>query len=301
MATLYETFKRLEKTFEPIQRQMVQVESRLEPIIREIEKNQQMFGAVHAEIVEKFSPMTTIADRLSVIPFAKTNRLVELLTELEFDFKKITPNWDNLPRDIEEALLYLAKQGWFFPVFNERFVTLFNFHQIAMEEKPEKLDEKMVDFLEGDLDNIEKYLIKSYPHRRKIFNSAFKAHRKGDYELAILAFFSQVDGICWDAAKYTYFQKRNSKPLIGVHIQTMLLQGYSQGLTSVLTNNFPISYNHRERGNGENSYSGLNRHTVMHGECLDYGTKENSFKAISLLYYVALALEYISIGNEDIV
>ena len=35
----------------------------------------------------------------------------------------------------------------------------------------------------------------------------------------------------------------------------------------------------------------LNRHAVMHGESLDFDTKMNSLRALSLLNYVALALD----------
>ena len=34
----------------------------------------------------------------------------------------------------------------------------------------------------------------------------------------------------------------------------------------------------------------LNRHEVLHGESVDYGTEINSLKAISLLYYIASVL-----------
>ena len=34
----------------------------------------------------------------------------------------------------------------------------------------------------------------------------------------------------------------------------------------------------------------LNRHQVLHGEVVDYGTEENSLKAISLLNYCATVL-----------
>ncbi|RDD80115.1 hypothetical protein DVJ77_18395 [Dyella tabacisoli] len=34
-------------------------------------------------------------------------------------------------------------------------------------------------------------------------------------------------------------------------------------------------------------FVGLNRHTVLHGESVDYGTKENGLRAISLLNYVS--------------
>ena len=42
-----------------------------------------------------------------------------------------------------------------------------------------------------------------------------------------------------------------------------------------------------------NGSTGLNRHAVMHGESLDYDTKEKSLRALSLLNYVAVALNLI--------
>ena len=33
-------------------------------------------------------------------------------------------------------------------------------------------------------------------------------------------------------------------------------------------------------------FCGLNRHMVLHGESIDYGTKKNSLKTISLINYV---------------
>ncbi len=41
----------------------------------------------------------------------------------------------------------------------------------------------------------------------------------------------------------------------------------------------------------ETGYRGLNRHTVMHGGCTDYGTQENSLKAFSLLFLIVTLAE----------
>lgn len=60
----------------------------------------------------------------------------------------------------------------------------------------------------------------------------------------------------------------------------------------------PVSYSQGKRKRNAN-FSELNRHMVMHGDSVDYGTKKNSLKAISLLYYVAKALEYTESISED--
>jgi len=61
-------------------------------------------------------------------------------------------------------------------------------------------------------------------------------------------------------------------------------------LLSPLAQILPISASQRERQDGTTA---LNRHMVLHGESLDYGTKANSLKAISLINYVTQIL-----GNE---
>jgi hypothetical protein len=56
--------------------------------------------------------------------------------------------------------------------------------------------------------------------------------------------------------------------------------------------NFMKSANERKKAaqaSGE-SFTALNRHQVIHGECWDYGTEINSLKAFSFLAFVGLHL-----------
>ncbi len=50
----------------------------------------------------------------------------------------------------------------------------------------------------------------------------------------------------------------------------------------------PISASEDER---DDRFSGLNRHMILHGESLDYGTRINSLKAISYINYVTQVLK----------
>ncbi len=55
-------------------------------------------------------------------------------------------------------------------------------------------------------------------------------------------------------------------------------------MLSALKEHLPITKSAYEREAGFNQ---LNRHQVVHGESLDYGTETNSLKAISFLFYIA--------------
>ena len=52
----------------------------------------------------------------------------------------------------------------------------------------------------------------------------------------------------------------------------------------------PIIYSEKQRGE---NFNYLNRHQIMHGESLDYGTEINSYKVISLLLYIVQVSEII--------
>ena len=58
-------------------------------------------------------------------------------------------------------------------------------------------------------------------------------------------------------------------------------------LRVLLDNDWPLIMARNER---PGDFTELNRHQVLHGEVVDYGTEENSLKAISLLNYCATVL-----------
>ena len=49
--------------------------------------------------------------------------------------------------------------------------------------------------------------MRDYPEREFVLRPAGDAHLRGEYSLSIMAFFSQIDGICFDAfQKYIFFR-----------------------------------------------------------------------------------------------
>ncbi len=290
MATLVKIIKQLEKTFAPVEKQFIWTEKIIEPLALKIVRDCEMLK----ETITHQSFRFGLLERLLSPTFFE---FVRFLKESEESIKDIELSWDINHENITRALLFLAGRGWFFPIFNVQIITLINFYELAQSGDLDEPDRQMDSFFENNFDHIKKYLFEKYPHRRHLLYSGMKAHKAEEYELAILLFFSQVDGFCWDDTKCIYFKKKKSKPEIGAKVQIEPHRKFAGSMLSGLTNSFPVAYNERERNSVEEFYSGPNRHTVMHGEDLDYGTKENSLKALSLLYYIALALEFVGMGN----
>jgi hypothetical protein len=84
--------------------------------------------------------------------------------------------------------------------------------------------------------------------------------------------------------------RATKKPASSAYVSAIVGDEMSAAMLSVLSNVLPINATERERANfldarGLTDWRELNRHTVLHGESLDYGTRINSLKAISLINY----------------
>ena len=53
---------------------------------------------------------------------------------------------------------------------------------------------------------------------------------------------------------------------------------------------WPLAMTRGKRAQQPRDFTELNRHRVLHGEVTNYGTEQNSLKAISLLNYCATVL-----------
>ena len=62
--------------------------------------------------------------------------------------------------------------------------------------------------------------------------------------------------------------------------------GYTANYLHPLEITLPLWMSEGDRAKGGGPFAKLNRHQVLHGESVDYGTEENSLKAISLLNYL---------------
>lgn len=201
-----------------------------------------------------------------------------------------------LPPRYRAALVELAERGWYFDkemAFLMPHTLAAVFAQKGAEDEAEAL---LVEHFRARLDAIEAAVCERFPRREKIVRSAMNAHRNGLFELSIPPLLAQVDGICKDTIGVEFFmriRKRREEsseppqPLAARYATLPRHTDWDAAWLSPLTSIGQVSKSESERGG---DFVGLNRHQVMHGESVDYGTELNSLKAISLLNYVCQVL-----------
>ena len=192
---------------------------------------------------------------------------------------------EDVPEQEEKGLQVIAEEGWFFdPEMPFGFLLKM---EVLVKEDSRKFSSQLNDCFVGhfgeQLDNIEKKLAISYPHREHLLLEAFSAHRRGEYSLSVRAFFSEADGIFGEIFPgKSLFMREQRESAINEYAsgtQSPFLRKYYRLFLLKL----PLWVSKPER---DGSFSGLNRHQVLHGESLDYDTEENSLKAISLLCFL---------------
>ena len=154
------------------------------------------------------------------------------------------------------------------------------------DSEPDAIEEIMREVFRERLDDIEAKLADAYPHRAAILREAFDAHRQSNFNLAVPVLLAQADGIWRDRIDRNLFSGGTEHA-----IQALLAQvedTNSRELVLALnTPDWPLAQPESRRSE---DFSGLNRHLVLHGQATDYGTEENSLRAIAFLNYCAFVL-----------
>ena len=221
------------------------------------------------------------ASRKSLEPIlAEAEKFRKSLERLQQSFRKLLPK-------TQEALILLGKHGWYVD-FEILPHSLWEIKKALEEGSVQEVEEAFVEYLEERVDEIEASIVGRFPSRKKVIKAAFSAHRRREYELSIPVFLAQTDGICKEVIGEHFFMKKKKKPCTAIYVNQIAADTLLAALLSPLAHNLPISFSERKRGP---DFTELNRHMVLHGESLDYGTKINSLKAISLINYVAHVLK----------
>jgi hypothetical protein len=206
---------------------------------------------------------------------------------LDLQFDEIRKSFKDLPPRTQEALLILGEHGWFLDM-DMSLPGLWELKRALAEGEVEEAEEALAEYFQGRVDEIEASIVERYPHRAHLIRAAFRAHRLEEYVLSIPVLLAQVDGICKEVFDQYFFRKKNKRPRTAIYVDQIVQDTYRAALLSPLARILPINASEGERAV---DCFALNRHTVLHGESLDYGNKSNGLKAISLINYVARVLE----------
>ena len=199
-------------------------------------------------------------------------------------FRKAIEEW---PERQREAIVTIAKHGWFL----DRDMPLgvpTEFARALDERHVEEVTEVITEYFRKNIDEIEKRLEKHCPRRMCVLREAFDAHREGKYSLSIPVFLSQADGIWWDEFSESVFQVQGRSRAAQDYIEENR-SDYFTAFFDIFEEQVPLWVSASERSQ---SFDQLNRHLVLHGEAVDYGSEENSLKAISFLNWLCWMLDW---------
>jgi hypothetical protein len=202
----------------------------------------------------------------------------------------------------------IARYGWFIDLdmpirhIQESAETLRSLSEEHQDAPPlsllEEIDENAVRYYEERYSDIKASILSRFRARDHILGPAFDAHEQGLYCLSIPVFIAQADGIFRELRGFGLFSwHKSDAPSDYMEIRKSILDGIFDRHELAWSDLVPLLFHFKldgsipfifstkeERGQCE-SY---NRHAIMHGLCTFYGTKENSFRYISLLSLLRL-------------
>ena len=199
---------------------------------------------------------------------------------------RIRESLERQDREEGAAAKILAQHGWYAdPDLTsgsaQALAALFKGGQV------EKGNETQCLLVERRLPEIEAAIVKAQPKRAVIIGQAFSAHRRGEYALSIPVLLAQADGICNDLfAVQLYARRRNSPEMKLVEKLGSVAVQIGSAIIPLLEAS-PIAWNQNER---KTAGPILNRHAVIHGEDVDYGTRINGCRAVSYIHYTSTYL-----------
>jgi hypothetical protein len=279
MSPALEAQEALRKSIQPIIETQNSLQKALEPILAQQEILKKLAESVQI-------PRFGIPD-LSRFAIQATDFQRSIQQLVAPAFKQLHKTFLELPLRTREALLLLGAQGWYLDL-EMPIPGLWQLKDALAEGNVTEAEEALIEYFESRLSEIEKSITERFPHRGHLVRAAFNAHRRQEYELSIPVLLAQTDGICKEVVNQYLFMKQNKRPRTAIYVEQIAADSYTAALLSPLAQTLPISASEGERPEDSNA---LNRHTVLHGESLNYGSKVNSLKAISLINYVAHVLE----------
>jgi hypothetical protein len=143
----------------------------------------------------------------------------------------------------------------------------------------------LIEYFRRNASRLERGISDLYPDRAIVISTAFKAYSDGQYILAIPVFLAQADGVSKELLSKCFFTPRKSIREAQKLFQNGLLDDYSRLLLAPLVEFGTIREN---TGNLVGKSNCLNRHAILHGIDLAYGTETNALKCISLLAYLLM-------------
>lgn len=133
--------------------------------------------------------------------------------------------------------------------------------------------------------------------RSHILESAIKAHVQGEYVLAIPVFLTQIEGIIASGFRFTGWMngKKLKEHLDSVLHEALIIKNENEAFRGFFTNILMATFFH-----GNSMKIQPNRHAILHGADIQYGTEANSLKLILVIENLRRLFRFESLENGGV-
>lgn len=270
----------------------VTVDTALQDLVRSLQEHQEAISAVverfHRVIEEVACQVERSTKALEEnLQSALQSALMSVprldLPSLSAAFEQFNVAIEQLPGRMRDALSNLGQAGWYLDP-EMSLPEIFEFGSVLASRHPDAGERELADYYRERLEAIQRALAARHPHRARILDSAFAAHARGEFDLSVPVFLAQADGICQEAVSLSPYSLRNHRPQLASYAQSLAADSIRAAALHPLTGPLPLTVSASDRGS---VFDALNRHQVLHGESVSYGSEINSLKAISFINYIS--------------
>jgi len=162
---------------------------------------------------------------------------------------------------------------------------------IDIQKLLDKKDSQLIDFFfekhfETNIELLKNRLIDSNTKRINILNEIFKGIELKLFSLVIPSIISQIEGITEEKTGRRFFSTQNNQTKLKQFADSKNIMYFDKLLTHPIDTIWEYS-----RKQNPNNPSRINRHDIIHGTSIDYGTKMNCYKYLSVLLFVSENLD----------
>lgn len=199
----------------------------------------------------------------------------------------------SVPENIRMFSEEAAMIGWF-----STSESLLGEMKKAFDQGQDALDQYMVNEIDSNYDKIKSSILSLHSNRKEILSCAFELHEGQTWIASIPLFLAQTEGVFSENVGSFLFSghdKRKEKLAERFRERTEQYMPYLYSPFEVETQ-FSSSISSKSQTKKKN---GPNRNGILHGsrKHLDYGSKINSYKCISLLSYVSMVFADLEVHN----
>ena len=198
------------------------------------------------------------------------------------EVEKLIKNWtETLTKYYglsQNGLTSIANYGWYI----DARITLGHANDLmerAINGEVQFLDNYFSKYYGENMEHLAESITKRQNSREKIVMEGVQCHNEGKYYASTILFLSQADGTC----NGQLFRTKKEKESLKKYLAKTESRSFNNILFQMITSENTIDEGYSKKEKNGNS---LNRHSVVHGLDVDFGTRINSLKAFSLLTFV---------------